>query len=114
MCIRDSTKDVRRMANLLQVSSAYGRAMESMDRTRMSASLYPVLQKLKLDERQARNAIAACAEGYAFPTNLDRDPPIGGLAPESQAALMQRALDEDWALAKFQSALDAQAHKKLT
>ena len=108
------TKDVRRMANLLQVSSAYGRAMESMDRTRMSASLYPVLQKLKLDERQARNAIAACAEGYAFPTNLDRDPPIGGLAPESQAALMQRALDEDWALAKFQSALDAQAHKKLT
>ena len=23
-------------------------------------------------------AIAACAEGYSFPTNLDRDPPIGG------------------------------------
>jgi ectoine hydroxylase-related dioxygenase (phytanoyl-CoA dioxygenase family) len=108
------TKDVRRMANLLQVSSAYGRAMEAMDRARMSASLYPALQDLKLDLRAVRNAIAACAEGYAFPTNLDRDPPIGGLAPESQAALMQRALDEGWELAKFQFALDAQAHKKLT
>ena len=108
------TKDVRRMANLLQVSSAYGRAMESMDRARMSASLFPALQELKLDSRLMQNAIAACAEGYAFPTNLDRDPPIGGLAPESQAALMQRALDEGWELAKFQFALDAQAHKKLT
>ena len=108
------TKDVRRMANLLQVSSAYGRAMEAMDRARMSASLFPVLQELKLDLRSVRNAIAACAEGYSFPTNLDRDPPIGGLAPESQAALMQRALNENWPLEKFQSALDAQANKKLT
>jgi ectoine hydroxylase-related dioxygenase (phytanoyl-CoA dioxygenase family) len=108
------TKDVRRMANLLQVSSAYGRAMEAMDRARMSASLFPVLQNLKLDSRSVRNAIAACAEGYSFPTNLDRDPPIGGLAPESQAALMHRALDEAWDLAKFQAALDAQANKKLT
>jgi ectoine hydroxylase-related dioxygenase (phytanoyl-CoA dioxygenase family) len=108
------TKDVRRMANLLQVSSAYGRAMESMDRARMSASLFPALQELKLDSRLVQNAIAACAEGYAFPTNLDRDPPIGGLAPESQAALMRRALDEGWELAKFQFALDAQAHKKMT
>ena len=108
------TKDVRRMANLLQVSSAYGRAMESMDRARMSASLYPVLQKLKLDKRSTGNTIAACAEGYAFPTNLDRDPPIGGLAPESQAALMLCALADTWPLAKFQAALDIQAHKKLT
>ena len=35
--------DIKRMANLLQVSSAYGRAMESVDRTRMSAALYPAL-----------------------------------------------------------------------
>ena len=37
--------DIQRMANLLQVSSAYGRAMESVDRTRMSAALYPVSSK---------------------------------------------------------------------
>ena len=108
------TKDVRRMANLLQVSSAYGRAMESMDRARMSASLFPTLLELKMDGRSEANVIAACAQGYAFPTNLDRDPPIGGLAPESQAALMQRALNDAWPLAKFQAALDTQAYKKLT
>jgi len=34
------TTDVRRMANLLQVSSAYGRAMESVDRARMSAAFF--------------------------------------------------------------------------
>ena len=34
---------MKRMANLLQVSSAYGRAMESVDRARMSAALYPAL-----------------------------------------------------------------------
>jgi ectoine hydroxylase-related dioxygenase (phytanoyl-CoA dioxygenase family) len=110
----NKTPDKRRMGNLLQISSAYGRAMESMDRARMSAALYPVLQVLKLDERSTHNAIAACAEGYAFPTNLDRDPPIGGLAPESQAALMARALKENWTALAFTQALSAQNEKKLT
>ncbi len=110
----NKSKTVRRMGNLLQVSSAYGRAMESMDRARMSARLYPVLAQLGLDERSAHNAIAACAEGYAFPTNLDRDPPIGGLAPETQAALMRRALKENWPVAKFETALAEQTKRRLT
>ena len=108
------TKDVRRMANLLQVSSAYGRAMELVDRAKISAALFPVLQKLKFGASTLSNILAACAEGYAFPTNLDRDPPIGGLAPESQAALMRRALSESWTLEKFQTALNTQGQKKLT
>ena len=37
---------IKRMGNLLQVSSAYGRAMESVDRLKMSLALYPVLQRL--------------------------------------------------------------------
>jgi ectoine hydroxylase-related dioxygenase (phytanoyl-CoA dioxygenase family) len=41
------SKDVRRIANLLQVSSAYGRAMESVDRARMSAALYPTLLAMR-------------------------------------------------------------------
>ena len=110
--------DIRRMANLLQVSSAYGRAMESVDRTRMSAALYPALQRMLGDGRITRaaaaNAIAACAEGYSFPTNLDRDPPLGGLAPETQQALFQRALDGNWEPAAFEEALNKQASKKLT
>ena len=68
----NSTKEVKRMANLLQVSSAYGRAMETVDRHKMCRSLYPVLRTLKLDQQAVKNIVAACAEGYAFPTNLDR------------------------------------------
>ena len=33
----------RRMANLLQISSAFGRAMETVDRTAASRALFPVL-----------------------------------------------------------------------
>ena len=35
------TSDVRRMANLLQISSAMGRSMESVDRKRMVGAIYP-------------------------------------------------------------------------
>jgi ectoine hydroxylase-related dioxygenase (phytanoyl-CoA dioxygenase family) len=110
--------DVRRMANLIQVSSAFGRAMESMDRGRMSAALYPALVAMVADGRlsmaQAANAIAACAEGYPFPTNLDRDPPIGGLAPPSQQALMLAALTEGRLAEAFQADLVAQSERRLT
>jgi ectoine hydroxylase-related dioxygenase (phytanoyl-CoA dioxygenase family) len=112
------SKDVRRIANLLQVSSAYGRAMESVDRLKMSLALYPALRRLtvekKIAQSAAANAIAACAEGYSFPTNLDRDPPLGGLAPQTQQALMTQALAENWEPEVFIKAAEAQALKKLT
>jgi len=38
------TADVNRMANLLQVSSAFGRAMEAVDRGRMSVALFLALR----------------------------------------------------------------------
>ena len=94
------SKDVRRIANLLQVSSAFGRAMESVDRLKMSLKLYPALKDLLSDQAitaaEADNAIAASAEGYSFPTNLDRDPPKGGMAPKTQQDLMRQALKENW------------------
>ena len=112
------SKDIKRIANLLQVSSAFGRAMESVDRLKMSLALYPTLQKLLADmaiaPAAADRAIAACAEGYAFPTNLDRDPAIGGLAPQSQAALMRQALTADWTPEAFAKAAEGQAWRKLT
>ena len=109
------TSDVKRIANLLQVSSAYGRAMESVDRTRMSAALYPALLALgnELSQEACANAVAACAEGYSFPTNLDRDPPLYGLAPETQAQLMHKALAEKWSAAEFNKALEKQAERRL-
>jgi ectoine hydroxylase-related dioxygenase (phytanoyl-CoA dioxygenase family) len=108
------SKDVKRMVNLFQVSSAYGRAMESVDRTRMCRALYPALLKSKLTAPQISAAIASCAEGYSFPTNLDRDPPLGGLAPKSQAALFHEALAGKWSVEKFSQELDVQAAKKPT
>jgi ectoine hydroxylase-related dioxygenase (phytanoyl-CoA dioxygenase family) len=107
------TRDVKRMANLLQVSSAYGRAMETVDRARMSMALYPVLRTLKNSPGLA-NIVAACAEGYAFPTNLDRDPPIGGLAPQTQAQLMHQALAENWEPKAFNEALEKHGWRRLT
>jgi len=112
------SKDVRRIANLLQVSSAFGRAMESVDRLKMSLRLYPALKGLLADQTltaaEADNAIAATAEGYSFPTNLDRDPPKGGLAPKSQQDLMRQALREGWTAEIFANEAEAQAWRKLT
>jgi hypothetical protein len=102
------------MANLLQVSSAFGRAMETVDRTAMCRALYPVLraqQAAGASERTLRNVVAASAEGYAFPTNLDRDQPIGGLAPETQAELVRRALQEEWTADALETELTAQAER---
>ncbi len=104
--------DIQRMANLLQVSSPMGRAMESLDRLAMSLALYPALLTLALPPLQEAAAIAACAEGYSFPTNLDTDPPAGGLAPETQAALMRRARAEGWSAAAFAEAAKAQHDRR--
>ena len=107
--------DVRRMANLLQVSSAFGRAMESVDRVAMSLALYPVLARRKAagaDGRELRNVVAASAEGYAFPTNLDRDQPVGGLAPQTQAELVWQALGEGWDAAAFAAGLRAHTDRR--
>ncbi len=108
----NTSADIQRMANLLQVSSAFGRAMESIDRAAMCRRLYPVLASLDMDRADRDAAIASCAEGYSFPTNLDRDPPAGGLAPETQAALFRRALDAGWPPEDFAEALAAQEDRR--
>ncbi|CAM9935014.1 unnamed protein product, partial [Chrysoparadoxa australica] len=101
--------DIQRMANLLQISSALGRAMETIDRTAMCRVLYPAIQSLRaqgaLEDANLNAAIAAAAEGYSFPTNLDNDPPLGGLAPETQNALFHRALAEGLSPEAFARAL---------
>jgi ectoine hydroxylase-related dioxygenase (phytanoyl-CoA dioxygenase family) len=107
--------DIKRMANLLQISSAFGRAMESIDRTRMAKALYPVLLRLaKDDPAGVDNVIAATAEGYAFPTNLDRDQPIGGLAPQSQADVLRQAVAEGWDPDQLDQALGEHATRRQT
>ena len=108
----NESTDIIRMANLLQVSSAFGRAMESVDRTDMCLRVYAALgaHRLsgKLTPTQITDVIAATAEGYPFPTNLDSDQPVNGMVPLSQAELLSQGLAQDWTQTKLRSQLLAQ------
>ncbi len=76
--------DVQRMANLLQVSSAFGRAMETSDRTKTTKAIYPALRERRaagVAENTLHQALTCAADGYPFPSNLDLDANVGGLTP---------------------------------
>ena len=109
------TSDVRRMANLLQVSSAFGRAMETVDTTAICRAVHPVLRHWRdegVDSRAIDNVVAAAAEGYPFPTNLDLDQPVGSLVPQTEADLLHRALAEDWDTTRLVDELEAQQARR--
>jgi ectoine hydroxylase-related dioxygenase (phytanoyl-CoA dioxygenase family) len=109
------TADVRRTANLLQVSSAFGRAMETVDREAVVNAVFPVLLARKAEgaaQEWLEHVIAASADGYPFPTSLDSDPPVEGLAPPSQADLVRRAVREGWAPGRLRALLRAAAERR--
>ncbi|MEU9732953.1 phytanoyl-CoA dioxygenase family protein [Streptomyces sp. NPDC048002] len=109
--------DVRRTANLLQVSSAFGRAMETVDREAVVNAVYPALLRRRaegVDPALLDNVIAAAAEGYPFPTNLDRDPPVDGLAPPAQADLVRRALAASRTPEALRAELRAAAERRVS
>lgn len=105
----NTSSDIRRMANLLQVSSAFGRAMDAVDRSAVMRWIYPSVQTLAgtADDRAVANVIAASAEGYPFPSNLDLDQPLTGLTGESQAELFARAIADGLDAAQFDAELSA-------
>jgi ectoine hydroxylase-related dioxygenase (phytanoyl-CoA dioxygenase family) len=107
--------DIQRVANLLQVSSGFGRAMEHVDRVKIAKAVYPALrqrQEAGTAPAALARAVAAAAEGYPFPTNLDRDQPVGGLTPLTQAEILGRALAEGWEQARVGEALDDYAARR--
>lgn len=104
------TPDRQRMANLLQISSAFGKPMEALDRERMMLAIYPAL--LANPALDAQAVVACTADGYAFPTNLDTDPPLKGLAPQTGQELMLQALNERWPIADFAVAVAQQRAKR--
>jgi ectoine hydroxylase-related dioxygenase (phytanoyl-CoA dioxygenase family) len=109
------SSDIRRIANLLLVSSPFGRAMEALDRTAMVRAVYPALLAMKeagRPQRELLNAVVATAEGYAFPTNLDNDQPIGSLAPPSQVDTVLAALAEDLTAEQLDVALRDQDDRR--
>lgn len=104
------SKDIQRAANLLQVSSGYGRSMEIVDRARMTIEAYPTLRAMlksgDLNPRELENVIAATAEGYVFPVDLDIDSPLSGMAPPSQQDILREALGSDWQPQQLNEAIE--------
>lgn len=105
----------RRVANLLQISSAFGKPMEMVDSLPLVRCTWEDLVRrfkeaggrvagLEMDPgreevkaREVRAFVSAVAEGYPFPTNLDCRPPApSGMAPESEQDVLIRGLRGDW------------------
>ena len=109
------TEDFHRIANLFQVSSAFGRAMETVDREAMCLAIYPELLKVAkhLSSIELESILNNTCEGYSFPTNLDTDPPLAGMAPQTQKQLMHQALDEQWSFDQFSQQIHKQTAKRL-
>jgi len=112
----NQTSDVHRMVNLLQISSAFGRAMETIDRISMCKAIYQPLSEAwksgSLSQSQLHSVVAATAEGYSFPTNLDQDAPIGGLAPKTQHTLLLESIKASLEQQEFDRLLDEQQQRR--
>jgi ectoine hydroxylase-related dioxygenase (phytanoyl-CoA dioxygenase family) len=107
----NKTRDFERSANLIQVSSAFGKPMESVDSLPLVEKSWDSLIEKYAKEGMSRELdalVGAIAEGYPFPTNLDRRPPApGGMAPESEQDLLRRGLNEKWTKDKVVQELTA-------
>lgn len=108
----NTTQDHIRTANLLQISSAFGVPMEEVNHEHLLKLVYPCLLNISRSAEQTKALIEIAARGYSFPTNLDTDPPVGGMVPKTQQQLVSEALKEKWSIGKFTAELDAQTMKR--
>jgi hypothetical protein len=89
--------------------------METVDTASICRAVHPVLRRWRAEGADARaiaHVVAAAAEGYPFPTNLDLDQPVGSMVPQTEAELLHRALDEDWETARLVDELEAQQARR--
>jgi ectoine hydroxylase-related dioxygenase (phytanoyl-CoA dioxygenase family) len=114
----NSTADQERLANLMQIGSGYGRSIEIVDRARMTKHLYPTMSAMlkdgTLSNQRIETLIAATAEGYPFPCNLDLDSPLSGMAPPSQQDILRQALAENWEPKALDAAMDAYVTRRVS
>jgi ectoine hydroxylase-related dioxygenase (phytanoyl-CoA dioxygenase family) len=115
----------RRVANLLQISSAFGKAMESVDAIPLVQRCWKFLvaryeatgKKIAgsdldpglwgREAREVRALVQALGEGYPFPTNLDRRPPAPGrMAPDCEQDVLVRGLEGGWSVVEVVGALE--------
>lgn len=104
------TSDLHRLANLMQIGSAFGRSIEIVNRARICRLIFEPLKRLHaegaLTARQIEDVIAASAEGYPFPTDLDKKSPTNSMIPQSQQEVMRQAIAEGWEEGALERALD--------
>ena len=94
--------DFERSANLPQISSAYGKPMETIDTLLLISKCWEGLMQKYHQEGMSDGVqaiVAAITEGYPFPTNSDRrHPASGGMAPEIEQDVIYKGLKEAWTL----------------
>ncbi|KAI9924950.1 hypothetical protein ASPWEDRAFT_682872 [Aspergillus wentii DTO 134E9] len=93
--------DFHRKANLLQISSAFGKPMETVETVPLINACWDVMRERYRTagglDGGLGDFVKAVAEGYPFPTNLDRRPPApSGMAPESEQEIVMRGLEGGW------------------
>lgn len=102
------TSDLLRSANLLQISSVFAKPMESVNLYRLSQTLYPEwlkgIQQQRWNPAEQKALLSGCCDGYSFPSNLDTDPPLQGMAPQTHAQLTRQALSEQWSAQTYNTA----------
>lgn len=105
----NETDDFWRVANLLQISSCFGKPMESINRVKVVRACWDSLKTLARDDKGGeltKACINAVGEAYPFPTNLDKRPPgPGGMAPTSDIELLWMAVNENWAVERVVAAM---------
>ena len=110
----NNTADRHRIANLLQISSTFAKPMETINLYRVIRHIYPALLT-RLDTISTNELTAllmvAC-DGYSFPSNLDTDPPVDGMAPVTMERLTHTALAKRWTPAHFSQQLQAHFEKR--
>jgi hypothetical protein len=129
----NTTKDFKRSANLLQISACWGKPMESVDRRKILEVIWPVLSdsRRELGEDRVKALLKMVADGYSFPTNLDKDPPpAGGVSlvclsvseleadgtqhcPETQLDIVSRGEKEGWSQVELRTSLAALDERRL-
>ncbi|KIW68768.1 hypothetical protein PV04_04690 [Phialophora macrospora] len=108
------TEDVQRSANLLQVSSPFGKTMETIDTLAIIEKCWDEVRRMYTEEEDGAMSdktsaiLNAMGDGYPFPTNLDHRPPApGGMAPESEVDVLRRGLSAGWGTREVVAAIRA-------
>ncbi|NIF23849.1 phytanoyl-CoA dioxygenase family protein [Candidatus Pantoea multigeneris] len=108
----NTTENHIRTANLLQISSAFGVPMEEVNHEQLLKLVYPMMREKRKSPDELKALIEVAARGYSFPTNLDTDPPVGGMVPKTQQQLVAEALAGEWSVETFNAELNAQTLKR--